>query len=313
MACHKKNITTQISIANTIVKTKTMVLTSAYKLCIVFFVGISAYIKETLKQIDDVCYDRIKVDPELVWGCEEQFNDRNFVFEDEPSIHHRPITPGNTSAKRIRSETFPSINSAMDRICRKKNEQTWYLKTLSQNSMLLLKTLAIICLFEISRVIRETLEQIDDAVDDQVETQVDLWQHQHGSKKCTVSSFAAKSHTRQKNRNTLLEFSSQIPSETLSIKTDREGKNIFSSNTIDFKQFHPRRKLQNNNRSMLAYKQRRDSLDSYSVRFSRASKFKQNNKTLIAGQFSSNDAAFITRRSLTVVLEEDEINDTNER
>ena len=313
MEANNKQIATKVTIPFRIIRTKTMVLTSVHKMCIVVFVGISRYIKETLKQIDDVCYDRIKVDPELVWGCEDKCNERHFAFEDESSIDHPHIPPLNPSPKCIRSETFPEINSAIDKIWRKSDRKTCYLKSLSQNYILLFKTFAIICLFEISRVIRETLEQIDDACYDRGEIQADLWQPQRTIKKFRMSSLTTRPQTSQKYRNTILERSNQIPSDTFSINKDRDATKI-SSTTLDSEIFHSRRNIQSLNGSMSAGKHQRMSMDLYFYRVSRARKFKQYNNTLTVEPFSSNDTASLRRRSLKVIIEEDENhNNWNER
>jgi len=227
-----KEIMTKAIISNKI-------LTSAYRICVIFFIKIARHVEETLKQIDDVCYDRVKVDSELIFGSDQIVQEEQYAIKRQSISNHHPLNCFNAASNGIHSENLPGSDFANFQLEHENGRTTCRIRTFSQNKIMYVKALCIICVMEILRVIRETLKQIDDVCYDRDQIQTALLPDQQGLEQSKNISFTTKLLTIQKHHSINNPCSKQTFYERFRNGKCRATIKPTTSRAIKSKQFYP--------------------------------------------------------------------------
>lgn len=224
------------TITKTIISNK--ILTSAYRICVSFFIKITRHVEQTLRQIDDVCYDRVKVDSELICGSDQIVQEEQYAITTKSISNHHLHNCFKAASNGIHLETSPGGNFAKFQLVHEKERTICRIRTFSQNKIMYVKTLCIICIMEILRVIRETLKQIDDVCYDRDQVQTALLPDQQDIEQSNNISFTTTLLAIPKHHYTNNPYSKQIFYEGFRDDKYKATIKATSSRVIKSKQFH---------------------------------------------------------------------------
>jgi len=225
-------------IIKTIISNK--ILTSAYRICVLFFIKITKHVEQTLRQIDDVCYDRVKVDSELICGSDQIVQEEQYAIKTQSISNHHLHNCFNVASNGIHSETFPGGDFAHYQLVHEKERTTCRIRTFSRNKIMYLKALSIICVMEVLRVIRETLKQIDDVCYDRDQMQTALLPDKQDIEKSNNISITTKLLAIPKHHSINDPCSKQICYESFCNDKYRATIKATSSRVVKSKQLYPK-------------------------------------------------------------------------